>query len=369
MVCLNSDLDLASDSISESSVVPTFNPLPIELQHFQTWLQKYHPGFCNLPLSKQFQQCSRFLSIFIHKGILPPLPLPDSRIRLHPGKYALPLPPLQNLRHNFNTQLIRSFFQDPKFSNYTRIVFNTVHQSLISNQIDSLVCKFLVLSLTETADHLDAIYHLHLGLISHSLQYYLLKTNLAHSDITSILNATTQIFLHDGYRLLSILFNPDFLETFIHLFDSFLLTVPPDLKSLVASTIRLSCSLDSIFDMIDDRLYSLFSKSSTPWTNFHVDTLFSDPPSDTDGFDTSHDHYQNSRISNLRSLSRPDTIQLFLRLFVPDTTILFQGSIHSLSSFLTDLDSDFRAPFLTPDEFFKPVPSKCTHLHLQILDL
>ena len=365
MVCLDSDIDSTTQS---QEIVTSYSP-GTQLQDFRTWLQKYHPGFCNLPESEQLRQCSRFFSVYIHEGVLPPLPVPDSRIRIHPGKYAVPLEPVHNILYNLKTQLIDAFFKDPKFSNYTRIVFNTVHQCLMSNQIDSLVSKFLILSLTEMADHLDAIYHFHLNLISHSLQYYLLKTNVAHSDITSIINASTQIFIQGGYRLVGILFKPDLLEDFIRRFDPFLVTVPSNLKSLIADTIRLSCSIDSIFDMIDNLLYSVFCSSSTPWEDIQVETFCSDFPSGPHTPDTTYDAHQNSRISNLSSLSRSDSIQLFLRLFIPNTAILFQGSVQALCIFLTDSDSDYRKGIMTSCQSLKPVPSRCTYLDLQIIDL
>lgn len=312
-----------------------------ELGQFQQWLIQHQPDFHLLTPSEQVDQARSYHDHFAVYGSLPPLPPFKPRIFRINSHRVLPNPKVQALVHDLETQLVRTVLSDTLRWDYKLYAGDLITARLRIKQIDDPVAQFLYCPLTDMAENLNGICQLHYNLTAHAIEYALNNANLAKTAVTQILNATAQIFVKGGCRLVCLFIDPDLLQYFLDNVSTYITENPPETKTLILNAIRTACDAHTISEMVYNRMYSLLSSTAELWNNLDFNASipnkdpfprYSAPPSYQEG---QPDRLAASRVAHLETMEPVKILELYLRFFIPNTTTPHYTSIKDLFIFLT----------------------------------
>jgi len=328
--------DAAQLTTPQFSQTPTgLRLLASELGQFQEWLIHYQPDFHLLTPSEQAYQIRNHYDRYTVYGILPPLPSLKSRIFRINSHRVIPNAQVQTLVHDLETKLVRAFLSDTTRSDYKLYAGDIINARLRIKQIDDPVAQFLYCPLTDIAENLNGIGQLHYNLTAHAIEYALNNANLAKSAVTDILNATINIFIKGGCRLVRLFIDPDLLQYFLDQISTYITENPPETQTLILNAIRTACDANTISDMVYNRMYSLLSSTADLWNNldFNASIPNKDPFSRYNAPQLGR--LASLRIAHLETMEPVDILELYLRFFIPNTTTLHYTSIKDLFQFLT----------------------------------
>ena len=315
--------------------------LASELNQFQQWLIHHQPDFHLLTPSEQVDQARSHYDHFAVYGSLPPLPPLKPRIFRINSRLVMPNAQVEALVHDLETQLVRAILSDTLRWDYKLHIGDVINARLRIKQIDDPVAQFLYCPLTDMVENLEGICQLHFNLTAHAIEYCLNNANLAKSAVTQILNATTQIFIKGGCRLVRLFIDPDLLQYFLDKIGTYITETPPETQTLIVDTIRTACDAHTISEMVYNRVHAVLSSTADLWNNFDFNASIpnKDPFSRYNAplslLEGQLDRLAASRIAHLETMEPVKILELYLRFFIPNTTTPHYTSIKDLFIFLT----------------------------------
>ena len=358
--------DAAQLTTPQFSQTPTgLRLLAVELGQFQQWLIHHQPDFHLLTPSEQKDQTRSHYDHFAVYGSLPPLPPFKPRILRINSHRVIPNTQVQALAHDLETRLVRTVLSDTVRLNYKLHISDVINARLQVKHIDDPVAQFLYCPLADLAENLEGICQLHFNLTAHAIEYALNNANLAKSAVTQILNATTQIFISGGCRLLRLLIDPDLIQYFLDKIGTYITENPPETQTLILNTIRTACDANTISEMVYNRMYSLLSSTAGLWNNldFNASIPNKDPLSNYNA--SQRGQLVSSRIAHLETMEPVKILELYLRFFIPNTTTRYYTSIKDLFEFLTQPEILSQQIPNRPNKF---QGGRCTRRDLKLAD-
>lgn len=333
------------------------------LYKFKQWLVDNHPGFHRLsPLEQKDQTLSHYDQYAIYAR-LPPLPSKEPRIFVMDGQVVVPNAKLKALTQNLETKLTQIFLFNPDRSNCTLQLSNLITQLRIMDKIDDFVVQFLCYTLSSTTRNLVGAYQLYHNLVSHVIQYSLNNVRLADSSVVGVLKAIEEICINDGYRFIRLLTDPDLLQDFIDKIETYISNNPPEIQALILDAVRTACRVDTLCEMIYNRIHSLLSDTVDSWNNLDRNECVPniDPFSKYNAPQPSQGPVTSSRIAHLETKEPLEILELYCRFFIPKTTAAHYNSIKDLYVSITQPETLLSIANRTE----QPVRGRCTRKDLK----
>ncbi len=349
-----------------------------QVEKFRWWLTDYQPGFSALPESEQKNLAGSYFDQYARSGRLPPLPKDELIIPMTPGKKAIPNAKINDWVQNLETQLVQTFLHDTQLRDNLQWIEDTI-STIVDKKVDQVVAGYLTYPLIYRANKLNGIYQILQNLIHHSIRYSLEQARFRTPDLKMILNVVSQISLNDGYRLVRVYGDQSLVEEFIAKFDPYISNNSAEMCTDIKDTIRKGCSLDTLYEMIYDRIYSLLSNGLNPDIAYDFnqspmiykfEQLFI-----PDNQSLSHKWYDDipavsnphleSRLRSLETMTNEEHMELYLRVFMPKTTMRFYATIKDVFLFITQPEN----LWTIANKPQKRIKGRCTQKDIQVITL
>ncbi len=322
----------------------------LEFQNFKIWLLSYQPGFADLSPEVQESRAPEYFNQFLSTGDLPPLPLEAPGFMIMQDKtqilrvIASPHKNVQTWLEYLEDRLLHSFLSDP-ISHPHEQSEHRLNELITGQYIDPQIKIYLSYMLTQRYNLLLGIFRLVYSLYINNLKNSLRKMHIALQSVEKILRVVQNILSKPRHIYMAIFSNQHLVDQLIQSLDPHIKLSRPAVIEKINLSIREASQVSTLLELIKDNLYQflMFPHLCAPRsTSNRVETVLQYQPESTApiaGLYTATHTYDEfapglRRVATLETRTLEGLIELYVRVFVPDISLMFYKSIKAAARYI-----------------------------------